>query len=107
MKEKNFLHLFDWLLWTFILILPLIAKTGFIADFIATMQDLIPGIENSFLMSNLQDIFAFLGISASANVYYLICWFVIVELTHLTIDILLFIPRYFHKILDGGLKNEK
>lgn len=107
MKEKNFLHLFDWLLWTFILILPLIAKNGFVTDFIATLSGFIPGIETSFLYTNLQDLFAFLGIETSAKIYYLICWFVIVELTHLTIDILLFIPRYFHKILDGGLKNDR
>lgn len=104
MKEKKIEKILDWLLWTFILILPLIATNQFVNEMMATFTEFMPGIEQSFIFTNITTLFSFLGITAGSKIYYLICWFIIIELTHLVIDVLLFIPRYFHKILDKGVK---
>lgn len=104
MKDKKIEKVLDWLLWTFILILPLIATNQFVEEMTATFLDFMPGIEQSFIFTNITTLFNFLGITANSKIYHLICWFIIVELTHLVIDVLLFIPRYFHKILDKGVK---
>lgn len=104
MKENKIERLLDWLLWTFILILPIILKNNFVNEMMNTFLNFMPGIEQSFIFTNITSLFNFLGISANSKIYYLVCWFILIELTHLVIDVLLFIPRYFHKILDKGVK---
>lgn len=109
--KRNILAIFEKLTWGLIAALPILAyivkaKNGAIfADVITEF-----GIyDESTVYTVLSDFFSptgFLPIVESESVLLYFTWFIMVEIAHVVVDIIAFLPRWAHDIIDkfGGTK---
>ena len=114
MTKKKISHIFDKLFWGFIMLLPLlvyviyILKTGNIYSLENVFTDFGFGIDTTSVIY--QTFISIFGSSGSipaflGNGFILyITYIVLVELIHLIVDILLYIPRIAMKFLDKGVE---
>ena len=121
MRKRNVSYLIDKLFWTLILILPLIVwvaimiqQKQFIGLTNALIQmNLFPKIDNS-IYTTLLSVFGENGVLPllqTPDILLYFSYYVIVNLIHLFIDFLLFIPKIAMSWLDGlyklgGTKND-
>lgn len=108
-KIKAIYPLADSLFWMLIMLVPLIAFIVFKQDFSANLQ--MFGINDSNIIYNtLDDLFGSSGIFPlfSANSPYLLyfTYLIVIELMHLFVDFLVFIPRLAHKWFDSFTRTE-
>lgn len=118
MTKKKFSHIFDKVFWGIIALLPIIVyiiyvvKNGTIYLFDSVFADFGFGIDisNSIVYTTLTDIFGVVAdstanISAftSNGLILYVSYMVYVELVHLLIDCLLYIPRIAQKFIDKGV----
>lgn len=109
MRTKTIETVIDRGFWALLLILPMLAylvmNNHNTATFISVMQQ-FPMLTNNLIYSTLVDIFGSNGIipfvdSSSTNVILLyLSYFVSIELIHIIVDVLLFIPKCCVALLD-------
>lgn len=118
MTKKKISHIFDKLFWGLVMLLPLIVyvvyiiKTGNIYSFDLVFTDFGFGLDTSnVIYTTLTSIFGVVvgGTSnipafISNGVMLYITYIVLIELIHLVVDILLYIPRIAMKFIDKGVE---
>ena len=126
MRKRNISYTLDKLFWWFLALLPVITYLIFVAKFIGnngfdlSTYQYHQNIDFDLFMSNFfgvtgivpsvfSDIFAEDGlfpIFSSYGLFDFLAWFVGVNLLHLTVDFILFIPRLAHKWLGNFTNSE-
>lgn len=118
MTKKKISHIFDKLFWGFIMLLPLlvyvlyIVKTGSVYPLESVFADFGFGIDTtSVIYTTFASIFGVASGTASNvpaflsnGVVLYITYIVLIELIHLIVDVLLYIPRIAMKFLDKGVE---
>lgn len=111
MRKKTINCLFDNILWYTIYLLPLI--TYIISGFHNTYNDLATFMQNIFtldeniIFSSLSDLNTMLRFFVDENVITYITYFAIMVLIHVMIDIVLWIPKLAHTLIERSCnKNE-
>ena len=117
MRKRNLSYLIDKLFWTLVLITPLLFYTFYMLSYRFTDDTMqVVGfadyIINTFGINTSGDVYVafldifssadFLGVLNSGNnslVLYMVYMF-IVELIHVVYDVLVFIPRFAHKVVE-------
>lgn len=119
MRKKRFDYVLDKIIWSIILLLPLIMYLGqylmYELTSVTTLPTLFDYISINFnldstniLYVSLMDLFGPEGVlpyfSANSSLMIYLCYFVIVEVVHIAVDVLVFIPRFAHKLMSkfGG-----
>ena len=107
MKKKTVLILVDRLFWALILLLPLIILVVGDIHHEISLIDVFDNLginTNNFIYTTLLDLFGANGIvplfTANSALAVYFTYIVIVELLHLFIDFIIFIPRLSHKWLN-------
>lgn len=118
MTKKKFSHIFDKVFWGLIALLPIIVyciyliKNGGVYVFADVFDNFGFNIDKtSIIYTTLTSIFGVVA-GGSANipaflsdgVMVYMTYFVIIELIHLILDMLLYIPRIARKFLDKGVE---
>ena len=120
MRKRTVNFLFDKLIWSVFAFLPVIAYLLYMLTFVeksaqgvtfnpnfdAFIKSSFGGLtgENTMwhsLYTAMSDLFTSLGVSSTAftSVFFCFSWLILVELFHIIVDTLLFLPRLVKKIL--------
>jgi len=117
MRKRTLNCLFYNIMWYLIYLLPIFAflfmliRTGSIMPLSDCMSTFGLGVlTNNFVYNALNGLFGSSGVVplfANPDVLLYLSYFICVYLAHLAVDVLLFIPRYSHKLMDAfGGKHE-
>ncbi len=113
MRKRNFSYALDLIIWALISLLPLICYLASMSAYDLSTVSTLPTfaeylyanfnpIKDSVLYSSLVGLFGSTGLlplTDSEAVFGYFTWFVIVEIMHLAVDFLVFIPRLSHKFM--------
>lgn len=117
MRKRNVKNLFDYVMWYMIYLLPLIIlivsifRTGSIIPLSDCFNNLgLTLFTDNFILVSLTDLFGSAGVVplfASADILVYLSYFICCLLLHIAVDILAFIPRFAHGLMDKfGGKND-
>lgn len=119
MRKKSIFYLFDTGFWFFVSVLPLIVFLVMLWHNGATGITLIDCfnacnlniVTDNIVYTSLISLFGSDGVFpmfSSPDILVYFTYLVLINICHLVVDILLFIPRYAHKLMDcfGGVKYE-
>ena len=111
MRKRNLNCLFDNIMWYLIYLLPLFAflfmliRTGTIMPLADCMSTFGLGVlTDNFVLDALNKLFGVGGVVplfANTDILLYLSYFICVYLAHLAVDVLLFIPRYAHKLMSA------
>lgn len=117
MRNKKLKCLFDTLFWYTLYMLPILllllnwfraGNSSFSAVFLTAGLDIV---SNNVLFTALIDLFGansdIFPIFSSNDVLMYLTYFITLMIVHIIVDVLLYIPRYCHKILDGDEKYDE
>lgn len=117
MRIKKLKFLFDNFMWYLIYLMPLIllvinwacAGTTSLATIFNNAG--LEIVSNNFIFTGLVDIFgansSILPIFTNNDLLMYFSYFIMCMIIHIFVDVLLFIPRYCHKLLDGEVSNNE
>lgn len=113
MRKKTITHIIDCSFWALIAILPLIAyivilwHSGSAGVDIATVFSRagFDIVTDNVIFNGLSQLFGVNGVMpfyANDNLLIYLSYFIFVEITHVAVDVLLFIPRFAHKLMNNN-----
>lgn len=112
MRKRSIVCFFDALLWYGLILLPLLCYFAIclsdksnIPSFLSFMQDSIGlDLSRTLIYEQLSSLLGSSGIldlfGDTESIFVFLAWFVSVEISHLFVDFLLFIPRLSHKFFE-------
>lgn len=121
MRKKTIKFIIDSCFWVLISVLPLVfygiylihSDEGTILTFAEFFGSQVLGIiplTSNIIKDGLIAIFGYSGVMPffdDANVFFDFCaYFVIVNIVHIFIDVILWIPRFAHKLLDKAVSED-
>lgn len=116
MRKRNFNFYFDKLFWAVIVLLPifvLLLSWFRLGTTEVTLTSVLTGMgvtDSNVIYTTLTGIFGIgtsgIGLFTGTDIYYFASWFVGVELLHLFVDFLVFIPRLCHKFMNKFTNEE-
>ena len=110
MRKKTIKCLSDEMFWFLIYALPLLVlafmsfKFGAMTSISDVMSNIgLDVISNNFVFTSLSEIFGSSGIVPmfSADIIHFMSYLVCVWILHIAVDVLLWLPRWFHSIMKG------
>ena len=110
MRKKTIKCLTDEVFWFLVYAMPLLilAFSAFKFGAMTSITDVMSSIgldviSNNFVFSTLSDIFGLSGIVPmfSADIIHFMSYLVCVWILHVAVDVLLWLPRWFHSIMKG------
>lgn len=113
MRKKTISHIIDCTFWALVALLPLIAYIVILWHSGATGVDLITTmsrcgfdvVTDNVIYTGLVDLFGVSGVMPffiNNNLIAYLSYFIFVEIVHLAVDVLLFIPRFAHKLMNNN-----
>lgn len=111
MRKKTILYFVDTVFWWTVYALPVIVlligsnnNLSGIVDNSVAFNNLFSVLDNSVIYQALYGLFGYGGVlpvlGTSSVLFRFLTWFVVANLCHIAVDILLFIPRMAHKFID-------
>lgn len=111
MRKKTILYFVDTVFWWTVYALPvivlLIASNNFFVDALGSggaLRNFFYITKNNPVYTALVGLFGLNGIlpffGSGSYVFIILTWFVVTNLCHIVVDVLLFIPRMAHKFID-------
>lgn len=111
MRKRNINCIFDNIMWYLIYLLPIFAflfvliRTGTLMPLSDCMSTFgLDILTNNFVYTALSGLFGSSGVVplfTSPDLLLYLSYFICVYLAHLAVDVLLFIPRYSHKLMSA------
>lgn len=106
-KLNNFYYFMYEFIWVMLLALPIISYCLYFTNDNYTTISLVQIFNNmgfnmtqdSVLYTSFTSVLNYFGSSSSALVYFS-CWLVVLSLTHIFVDILMFLPRLSEKLIN-------
>jgi len=107
MKSKTFAKILDILFWWLVYSLPLILWLISFNDNSTTLSNILDtyfrASDDGFIRNAIVNVFAPLGWHYTSAFINYFSYFIYTIILHLFIDILLWVPRFTHKLLDKSL----
>lgn len=111
MRKKTILYFVDTVFWWTVYALPVIVlvigSNRHLLDIVnssSTLLNLFNVLEDSVIYTSLVGLFGTGGVlpvvSSDSILFSFLTWFVVTNLCHIAVDVLLFIPRMAHKFID-------
>lgn len=103
MSKKLISHIADTLIWWIVWLLPIIGGIIVLAtngahDY-TVFADFMDNFTFTFVSDMITNVFNIASISIPVILRVILSWFVSVEICHVFVDVLVFIPRFAHKLV--------
>lgn len=113
MRKKTIKCLVDEIFWGLIYMLPLFAmllvtyRTGTLVGVSEAMSSIgFNVVTDNFIVNSLASVFGASGVVPmfSNDILVFMGYFICAWILHIMVDVLLWLPRWFHKLMSGGEK---